>query len=374
MTARACEHCLRRSWLLARLAGRIEIAWRRERPVRDVLSLADEVLIEAIAGPAAARVASEHRDLAASALLEQASAAGLRTLCRHLDAYPARLRDDSSAPGALFVAGRGSLTALVGDGQATPPAIAIVGTRRASIEGNAIARGLGRGLSSAGVTVVSGMALGIDSAAHEGAVDGGGATVAILAGGADVPYPRSKSRVYERILAGGCVVSEMPPGFAARRWCFPARNRIIAALASATIVVEGAQRSGSLITVDFATQLGRDVGAVPGSTLSWRSSGPNHLLRDGATVVRDAADALDLALGMDGAALAARRAAVGAVPADLDDSLRTLLDAVEGGRDTLPALGCTPDETRAAMIGLGELEALGLVRRAAGGRYVRTAS
>ena len=177
--------------------------------------------------------------------------------------------------------------------------MAVVGTRRASADGLEVARALGRGLAAAGVTVVSGMALGVDSAAHAGALESSGRTVAVLAGGADVPYPPSKARLHGLIAERGCVVGELPPGFVAMRWCFPARNRIIAALAHMTIVVEAARRSGSLITAEIAIDIGREVGAVPGPVTAWRSAGTNALLRDGATVIRDAADALDVAVGVD---------------------------------------------------------------------------
>ena len=163
-------------------------------------------------------------------------------------AYPARLRDLDDAPAALFVAGGvARLEALAGaDLEQGPRAVAVVGTRRASADGLEVARALGRGLAAAGVTVVSGMALGVDSAAHAGALESSGRTVAVLAGGADVPYPPSKARLHQLIGERGCVVGELPPGFVAMRWCFPARNRIIAALAHMTIVVEAARRSGSL--------------------------------------------------------------------------------------------------------------------------------
>jgi DNA processing protein len=152
-----------------------------------------------------------------------------------------------------------------------------------------------------------------------------------------------------------------------RRWCFPARNRIIAGLASATIVVQAAARSGSLITAELAMDLGRDVGAVPGSPLDWRSAGTNSLLRDGATIVRDAVDALDLALGVGhglGTDAEARTAG-------LEPALRSLLRRVGEGRATIDALALTPVEADAALVGLTELELLGLVRRDAGGTYHR---
>ena len=160
------------------------------------------------------------------------------------------------APAVLHVAG---------DPEVLPApdevAVAIVGARRATPYGLEVARALGRGLAAARVTVVSGMALGIDAAAHAGALEVGGPTIAVLAGGADVPYPRSRPALHRRIVGGGgCVVSEMPPGFTPLKWGFPARNRIIAGLAAATIVVEAAERSGSLITAEFAQDLGRVVG------------------------------------------------------------------------------------------------------------------
>jgi len=375
-----CAACLRRTLLLAMVAGGLEVAHKRRRPIRDVLALEDDTLIDVVGGGRDLR-----ERLAASSpfdLLAAAADARLAVLCRHMPDYPLQLLDDRSAPAALFVrAGgedaRAQLVRLVGgaEDEAPPPAVAIVGTRRASAEGLEVARALGRGLAAAGVTVVSGMALGIDSAAHAGAVAVGGPTVAVLAGGADVPYPVRKRELYDAILAaGGAVVSEMPPGFRAFKWNFPARNRIIAALAPVTIVVEAAERSGSLITAELALDLGREVAAVPGPVLSWRSRGTNALLRDGASLIRDTRDALDLAIGVDGTAAALARAAGEAIPPPmtLEPELLALLAAVEDGRDSLASL--TPDPSGAATVraGLTELELLGLIRRAPGGRLQRT--
>jgi DNA processing protein len=165
----------------------------------------------------------------------------------------------------------------------------------------------------------------------------------------------------------------MPPGFRAFRWNFPARNRIIAGLAQATIVVEAAERSGSLITAELALDLGRDVGAVPGPVVSWRSRGTNALLRDGATLIRDARDALDLVLGPDVAGAAAGRVAGAPAPppADLAPELRKLLAAVEDGHVTVEALAGDAATAATVRAGLMELELLGLVQRAAGGRVLR---
>jgi len=355
----ACEACLRRTWLVARLAGWIELARHEGRRLPEVLALTDEDLVAAVAPSEAARIQRQLERLDPAELRGAYEAAGLAGVCRHRDGYPSVLHDDRAAP--PVVSWLGALPA--------GPAVAVVGTRQASPDGLEVARSLGRGLAAAGVTVVSGMALGVDSAAHDGALQAGGPTVAVLAGGADIAYPRSKLALHGRIRERGAVVSEAPPGFVPRRWCFPARNRIIAGLASATIVVQAAVRSGSLITAELAMDLGRDVGAVPGSPLDWRSAGANALLRDGATVVRDVVDALDLALGV-GHGLGTD---ADARTAGLDAALRALLGRVRDGRNTIDALALTPAEADAALAGLTELELLGLVRRGPGGTYQATA-
>jgi DNA processing protein len=265
----------------------------------------------------------------------------------------------------LHVAGRQSLLHdLAGE---ETRAVAIVGARRATPDGIEVARALGRGLAAAGVTVVSGMALGIDSAAHAGALEACGPTVAVLASGADVAYPRSKARLYRELVDGQCVVSEMPPGFQPFRWAFPARNRTIAALADVTVVVEATARSGSLITAEFAADFGRQVAAVPGRVTAPQAQGTNALIIDGAPLIRHARDVLDLLFGAGGGPPgedADPRTA-------LEPRLRSLLDAVESGRDTVSAIARTAGEAQAAMRGLTELELLGLVRRDLAGRYGR---
>jgi DNA processing protein len=363
MIAEACRDCLARTWLVARLAGAIEIARHEKRRLRELLALSEENLIAALGGTRASAIAEELERLDVDALREAVGTADLEAVCRHDPAYPARLRDLADAPAILFVAGGAErLVELAGgDLEDGPRAVAVVGTRRASPDGIEVARGLGRGLAAAGVTVVSGMALGVDSAAHAGALESSARTVAVLAGGADVPYPPSKARLHRVIGERGCVVSELPPGFVALRWCFPARNRIIAALAQMTIVVEAARRSGSLITAEIAADLGREVGAVPGPVTAWRAAGTNALLRDGATVIRDTADALDAAVGVD------RHEAP--MP-QVEPRLRDVLGAVADGRDTLAALTRTPADVAPTLAALTELELLGHLRRVAGGRYI----
>jgi DNA processing protein len=358
--SRPCADCLRRSWLLAELAEHIARAHERFGSLDSLLALGDHELVAALGGNRADAITAAWLSFDPEPARRRLRATGLAAVCRHdRHGYPPGLHDIPDPPAVLHLAGARGLTCEV--------TAAVVGARRATPYGLEVARTLGRGLAAAGVTVVSGMALGIDSAAHEGALEGGGPTIAVLAGGADVPYPPSKRRLYRRVLAAGCAVSELPPGFRPRRWCFPARNRLIAALSPLTVVVEAAARSGALITARLARELGREVGAVPGPITSPRARGVNDLLFDGAHVVRDVQDVLDLLFGAGGKRVAPD-------PRDrLEPALRRILDEVAAGRDTVGALAPSPSEAEAALVALSELELLGHVRRAPGGRYVAVA-
>jgi DNA processing protein len=241
--------------------------------------------------------------------------------------------------------------------------VAIVGARGASGYGLEVARSLGRGLGSAGVPVVSGMAVGIDAAAHTGALDVAAPTVAVLPAGAEQPYPPGKRWLYDRIRQTGAVVSELPPGTETRRWMFPARNRIIAGLSAATVVVEGRERSGALLTSSKAVELGRAVGAVPGRVTSPLAAGPHRLLAAGATIIRGPQDALDLLFGR-GARTAPARAR-----AALTEELEGVLQRVSDGHDTIAALGRVGLSADQALGSLSALELAGYIRREAGGRY-----
>jgi DNA processing protein len=361
----ACASCLRRAALLAELAPWISRALDEHRRLPALLALEDGTLIEAVCGRKRAAVDEALAGFYPEAALDRAHRAGLATVCRHDPSYPRRLLDAPDAPRALYVLGdRARLEPLA---EALP--VAIVGARRGSPYGLEVARTLGRELGACRVPVVSGMALGVDSAAHEGALEGGGPTVAVLAGGADLAYPRSKRGLHRRIGAEGLVVSEMPPGFKPFRWCFPGRNRIMAGLAAMTVVVEGTTGSGSLITARFSQDLGREVGAVPGQVTSALAAGPNELLTDGACVVRGAADVLDTLYGV-GAGERLRGGSGGAP--ELEPRLARLLEAVERGL-AADAIAESPDEVGDVLAGLTELELMGLVRRAGGGRYVRRA-
>ena len=363
-----CDGCARRSWLVARLAGHLEKRRGERDTVREVLGLSDARLIEALGGLLAGEIAAEHAAMDPAELRACWTAAGSHAMCRHAAGYPLRLLELPDAPAVLHLRGEPERIAAL----LAAPLVAIVGARKASDEGRETARSLGRGLSAAGVTVVSGMALGIDAAAHDGAVDAGANSLAVLACGPEIAYPRSRRALHGRLVGTGGVLSELPPGTPPFKWAFPARNRIIAALAELVILVEAAERSGSLITADIAIGLGRDVGAVPGSPLSWRCSGTNQLLRDGATVIRDAVDALDGITGLAvGVASLAGPTGPRPAPTGLEPRLLRLLEAVEHGSEAVDDLAADAAEVRTVLGDLTELELLGLVRRGPGGRYTR---
>jgi DNA processing protein len=327
----------------------------------ELLRLSSEDLAEAVAPKIAAQVLAQVAAVTESRLVADLAAARCWACCRHDPAFPVGLHDAADAPWALI--GRGDpvlLERLEPDGTVT-----VVGARRASAYGREVARELGRELTAAGLLVTSGLAFGIDACAHRGALDTG-TTVAVLGCGADIAYPASHRSLWRRICEQGLVLSELPPGTGAWRWTFPARNRIMAALAGMTVVVEAAQRSGSLITADLAADLGRDLGAVPGPVNSRASAGANDLLAGGACLVRDAQDVLDAMLGPG------VRRAEHAGP-HLDPALLDVLAAVERGEGTCDAIAAGLDLGGAEVSSaLATLEALGYVTCSLVGAYSRT--
>jgi DNA processing protein len=364
----ACDDCLRRTWLVGALSPFIDAMRERYGRPDELMSLGDRELIDGLAGRHGDVIRAAYDAFDAAGPRSLIAAARLAAVCRHGDGYPRALEDTPAPPAVLHGAGplaAGSLFAGLDTWAGERPAVAIVGARRCSEYGREVARSLGRGLGAAGVPVVSGMALGVDSAVHEGALDAGGPTVAVLGCGADVSYPASKRHLHARLMEAGGVVSELPPGFAPRRWCFPVRNRIIAGLASLTVVVEGGERSGSLITARLARDMGRDVGAVPGRITQPAAAGPNALLYDGAYVVRGAQDVLDVLFGAG-----ARTAPPPRDPSVLTPALRRLRDAVASGRTTPAALTAAGFALDEALAGLAELEVCGYLRRGPGGEYV----
>jgi DNA processing protein len=359
----ACPDCLRRARLLAHLAPYIEKIATGAPGTRspELLRLSNEDL----AAVAAPKVAKQMLD-AVAAVPERRLADDLRAgqcwaCCQHDPRYPAGLKDAADAPWALI--GRGDSSLL--ERLEPEEAVTIVGARRASTYGREVARELSRELTGAGLLVLSGLAFGIDACAHRGALDVG-TTVAVLGCGPDVAYPASHRALWRQICERGLVLSELPPGTGAWRWTFPARNRIMAALAGMTVVVEAAKRSGSLITADLAADLGRDLGAVPGPVNSRGSAGTNELLAGGACVVRDAQDVLDAMLG-PGVRRAERQGP------QLASALIEVLAAVEGGEETCDAVAARLDLDGATAAGaLATLEAFGYLSCSLVGTYSRT--
>jgi DNA processing protein len=231
---------------------------------------------------------------AAERELEALEQAGARLLASAEPDYPAPLAAVEDAPPVLAV--RGDLALLL------KPAVAVVGARNASANGRRLARDLARELGAAGLVIVSGLARGIDAAAHEGSLASG--TVAVLAGGIDVPYPPENRPLYDRIVGeSGAAVAELPPGTEPKAQHFPRRNRIIAGLSLGVVVVEAALRSGSLITARLALEQGREIFSVPGSPLDPRCQGTNNLLRQGAVLTESAEDVLKVIAAQAGASI-----------------------------------------------------------------------
>ncbi len=360
----ACLECLRRAWLLALLGPYIEKVATGERGTRspELLRLGNEDLLAVTAPRVAGQLLARIEALGEGHLRDELAAAGCWACCRHGQLYPAQLRDAPDAAWALI--GRGD-PALLADLDPVG-AVTVVGARRATAYGREVARELGRELAGAGIVVVSGLAFGVDACSHRGALDAGGRTVAVLGCGPDTAYPAANRSLWRRICEEGLVLSEFPPGAAPWRWTFPARNRIMAALAGMTVVVEAATRSGSLITADLAADLGRDLGAVPGPVTSRASAGPNNLLAGGACVVRDAQDVLDAMLG------AGARRLDRSGPA-LEPGLALSLAAVESGAATCDALAAALGVPAAdAATALSRLELLGYLTCSAVGVYSRT--
>jgi DNA processing protein len=248
-----------------------------------------------------------------------------RYLRRRERGFPPLLAAIHDPPAGLFVRGGGDVELL------QKPSVAVVGARACSAYGSLVARRLGCELARAGAVVVSGLARGIDAEAHRGALEGGGATIAVLGCGIDRDYPQAHARLAARIREQGLLVSEYEPGVPPAPWRFPARNRIVAGLCAATVVVEARARSGALITADFALEQGRDVWAVPGEITSALSRGTNHLLRLGAAPLLEIEEllrTLGLAPMPDGARAqlsgpaAAADEALARAPASLDELAR----------------------------------------------------
>ena len=311
--------------------------------------------------PVLDELASRRRDEARRVRL-RAETDGIGVIAWNDPRFPAALLTISDVPPVLWY--RGTLEAL------NAPAIAIVGSRSASAVALDIAARIGADLAARGVVVVSGLARGVDSAAHRGAV-ARGRTVAVLGCGVDVMYPREHASLAQEIVTHGTIVSEFPPGTAPLKFHFPMRNRVISGLCHAVVVIEASERSGSLITAACALDQGREVMAVPGNVLSGRNRGGHALIRDGAKIVENADDILEefdcklAPAGMSG-------------PCSSHSIETTCVDPIlehmrEGEAYELAALGALIDADGVRLLPrLLELELQGLVQRADGGRFMRS--
>lgn len=312
----------------------------------------------------AARGATPYRPAPEGRIADEIAAtrrAGARYLFHDLPDYPALLGEAEGAPPILTLRGDGAILAK--------PAVAIVGARNASAAAVKLARDFAAALAEAGLAVVSGLARGIDGAAHRGALSAG-ATVGVIASGIDISYPPEHADLQAEVASKGLLIAEQPPGTEPLARHFPSRNRIIAGLATGTLVVEAAPKSGSLITARLAGEYGREVMAIPGSPLDARSHGCNQLIRDGAVLVQTPEDVLELLSGFDGQARSTFREPAAALafdltettePAELADLLTTAPVAVD---ELIRQSGAG---TAAVQLALLELELAGrLVRHAAG--------
>jgi len=303
------------------------------------------------------------RSIAVGAI-RRAGAASIAAIPWSVPSYPVALTTITDPPPVLWT--RGRVDAL------SVPSVAIVGSRAASPYGLAVAGQLAADLAARGLAIVSGLARGVDSAAHRGALSAGGVTIAVLGSGVDVVYPPEHASLAADIDATGAVVSELVPGTRPLQWFFPLRNRIISGLSRAVVVIEAGEKSGSLITARCALEQGRDVLAVPGNILSGRNRGAHALLRDGAKIVESADDILE-ELGLatvSGAPEDGAERGLEATPgAPIDPVLRCLVPGEASDLDEIAERSGV--KTPRLLPRLFELELQGFVRRAGGGRFVR---
>ena len=317
----------------------------------------------------ASRGRGPYRSATAQAIEQEIAAvrrAGARYLFHDQPDYPALLAELDSAPPILTCRGRLAL--------ASAPCVALVGARNASAAAVKLARDFGSGLAEAGFTVVSGLARGIDGAAHEGAFP---ATIGVIASGIDITYPPQHTDLQERIAAEALLIAEQPPGTEPRGRHFPSRNRIIAGLASGTLVIEAAPQSGSLITARLAGEAGREVMAIPGSPLDGRALGCNQLIREGAVLVQTPEEVVELLQSFTGAPRSRFRVAENA--ADFDyaeladmawdasdtEAVAALLSNAPVGIDEL--IRQSGASAAAVHMALLELELAGEIERGEGG-------
>lgn len=345
---------------------RLRLACGGLHPDRMRTLVATHGLRETLAGLLSGRLDTNARVRTAIAVpaeerLKQLAAAGIQVLFRDDDPYPQHLAALPDAPDVLFV--RGHLP--------TDPGVAVIGSRRSTSYGRRIAETYGKAIAAAGWPLVSGLARGIDGAAHRGTVAVGGIGVAVLGSGIDVMYPREHEELAREIIAcGGAVISEAPPGTPPEGWRFPPRNRVISGLAGVVVVVEATVKGGALITAEAALRQGRQVFAVPGDIGRVTSEGCNLLIRDGAFPVLDEADlieSLELALGSRPQPVEPAEAPL------LEENDKLVVDLIAAGVDDGDALIAEIGSGPAMVLArLGSLELRGVIAQSGPGRYVVT--
>jgi DNA processing protein len=305
-----------------------------------------------------AEIAQRHADARrhAHAALQSAARAGLQPIVSRTPTYPEKLWEIPDPPIVLWSQGELPMTSRT---------IAIVGSRKSTPTGLDVARKLGGDLAASGWTIVSGMALGVDGAAHEAALDAGGDTIAVLGCGADVVYPWTHRELAGRIVARGRILSEFAPGSLPLPWHFRMRNRIISGLSRAVIVVEAGDKSGSLITARYALEQGRDVLAVPGSAASGRYRGSHALIKDGARLVETVDDVLDEIEGVS----RDRGIRTGVNQRSLSKLEEAMVPGEPYSADDL--LTRTGRRAPDLLAELGSLEVQGRISRDGGGNFVR---
>jgi DNA processing protein len=362
----ACARCIRRSWLLGELSAVLDCNSRADGRLFGLLALEDEELIEALGGR---RRTELRRRYAGFCEREPGEVDDVSRICRHDHRYPGGLRHPG-APHLLHVAGGvRRLCELT-----KQPVAAFLGATRASDYGLQLARELGRGLAVSGVTVAAGRGGGLARAALAGAREVEGATLAVAGDGLAVT-PQSARRA-ARGERGGCTIAELPGGVRGRRWGANAAERIVASLADVAIVVEAEESPRALAAARLARGLGKTLAACPGRVSSRSSSGAHVLLRDGAQLVRDARDVLDLLYGVSPGETRstvrdpASAGSAGRPPRRLSAKLRDVLEQVGAGVDTPGKLTAGSADPGELLQALGELESIGLLRRGDGGRYL----
>jgi len=344
--------------LLAELGATLDYGARDRGRLMELLALGDEELMRAIGGRRRADLKARYARLDIEGVR---SVEGVDAVCRHDRRYP-RALSGAGAPPMLNVAGGLERLSELTAG----PVVAIAGSRRASDYGIEVAKGLARGLAASGVTVTSGLTDGVSVAAHAGALEVRGRSLAVIPGGVDVGYPAKRRSLYERVTRSGCAVAELPCGSPARRWGHPASERIVASLASVTVLVEADETARELLGARLALALGRTLATVPGRVTSPLSRGPHALLVGGAHLVRGPADVLELLCGIRAPGLEG----IGRTRPELEPRLRSVLEKVGAGTDTPDKLTASREDAAEVLLALTELELMGLLGRGDGGRYV----